>query len=76
MNSFGTGIITDKELEQKIRTVFDFRPSAIIRELKLRDPNYSITSAGGHFGRPSDSEGNFEWERLDEDKIHTLKSNE
>ncbi|MAS50118.1 MAG: methionine adenosyltransferase, partial [Euryarchaeota archaeon] len=74
VNSFGTGIITDKELEQKIRTVFDFRPSAIIRELKLRDPNYSITSAGGHFGRPSTEDGNFEWERLDGSRITALQS--
>jgi len=74
VNSFGTGTITDRELEQKIRTVFDFRPSAIIRELKLRDPNYSITSAGGHFGRPSTEEGFFEWERLDDNLITALQS--
>jgi S-adenosylmethionine synthetase len=74
VNSFGTGKITDKELEDKIRLIFDFRPSAIIRELKLRDPNYSITSAGGHFGRPSTEDGNFEWERLDGNRITALKS--
>lgn len=75
VNSFDTGTITDKELEQKINSVFDFRPSAIVRDLKLNEPRYSITSSGGHFGRPSDSEGNFEWERLDENRINALKSN-
>ena len=75
VNSFGTGLVTDKELEQKINSVFDFRPSAIVRDLKLNEPRYSQTSAGGHFGRPSDAEGHFEWERLDENRINALKSN-
>ena len=75
VNSFGTGSVSDKELEQKINTVFDFRPSAIVRDLKLNEPRYSQTSAGGHFGRPSDAEGHFEWERLDENRINALKSN-
>ncbi len=75
VNSFGTGSVSDKELEQKINTVFDFRPSAIVRDLKLNEPRYSITSSGGHFGRPYDSEGHFEWERLDENRINALKSN-
>ena len=74
VNSFGTGIISDKELENKINEVFDFRPSAIVRDLKLREPRYSITSAGGHFGRPSTEDGNFEWERLDENRITALQS--
>ena len=74
VNSFGTGIISDKELENRINEVFDFRPSAIVRDLKLREPRYSITSAGGHFGRPSTEDGNFEWERLDENRITALKS--
>ena len=30
VNSFGTGIISDKELENRINEVFDFRPSAIV----------------------------------------------
>ena len=75
VNSFGTGIISDKELEVKISSVFDFRPSAIVRDLKLNEPRYSITSSGGHFGRPPDSEGHFQWEKLDEDRISALKSN-
>jgi S-adenosylmethionine synthetase len=75
VNSFGTGLVSDKELEQKINSIFDFRPSAIVRDLKLNEPRYSLTSSGGHFGRPSDSEGHFEWERLDENRINALKSN-
>ena len=73
INSFGTGKISDKELEDKINEVFDFRPSAIVRELKLREPHYSITASGGHFGRPSTEEGHFEWERLDNNRITALQ---
>ena len=72
VNSFGTGKITDKKLEEKIRTVFDFRPSAIVRDLRLTEPHYSITSAGGHFGRPSTEDGGFAWERLDENHLIAL----
>ena len=74
VNSFGTGIVSDTELEEKINSIFDFRPSAIVRELKLREPHYSITSSGGHFGRTSTDDGCFEWERLDDNRITALKS--
>ena len=73
VNSFATGIISDKEIEEKIRAVFDFRPSAIVRELKLRNPRYSITASGGHFGRPPSEDGDFEWERLDKSRISDLR---
>ena len=73
VNSFGTGTVSDQDLEDKITSVFDFRPSVILRDLKLREPHYSITSAGGHFGRPSTIDGQFEWERLDENRISALK---
>jgi S-adenosylmethionine synthetase len=74
VNSFGTGIISDKELENKINEVFDFRPSAIVRDLKLREPNYSVTAAGGHFGRPPSVEGHFSWEIIEESLIRKLKN--
>ena len=74
VNSFGTGIISDKELENKINEVFDFRPSAIVRDLKLREPNYSVTAAGGHFGRPPSTEGHFSWEIIEESLIKKLKN--
>ena len=38
-------------LERAVRTVFDLRPAAIIRDLQLRQPMYSPTAAYGHFGR-------------------------
>ena len=43
-------------------SVFDLRPAAIIRDLDLLRPIYSLTSAYGHFGRELPE---FAWERTD-----------
>ena len=63
--------ITDARLEQMLRggKVFDFRPYALIEDLKLLKPkgwSYEDTAAYGHFGR-----GAFPWEKLD--KVAALK---
>jgi len=62
VNTFGTGRISDEELERKIRKVFDLRPKAIITRLNLRRPIYEKTAAYGHFGRDDED---FTWERTD-----------
>ncbi len=36
---------------ESIQSVFDLRPAAIIRDLKLLRPIYAATAAYGHFGR-------------------------
>ncbi len=51
VQSFGTGEMSDAELSEAVAEVFDFRPAAIIDELKLRDPIFTPTAAYGHFGR-------------------------
>ena len=43
--------ISDSEIAQKIEKLFDLRPKAIERTLKLRQPMYSETAAYGHMGR-------------------------
>ena len=43
--------ITDGEIAKKIETLFDLRPKAIERSLKLRQPMYLETAAYGHMGR-------------------------
>ena len=53
--------------------MFDFRPGAIARDLNLQAPIYSVTTAGGHFGRVPDREGEFPWEVIDEKRISALK---
>jgi S-adenosylmethionine synthetase len=43
--------ITDGEIAQKVRSLFDMRPAAIEKRLRLRQPMYSETAAYGHMGR-------------------------
>jgi len=43
--------LTDGEIAQKVRKLFDLRPAAIEKRLKLRQPMYSETAAYGHMGR-------------------------
>ena len=51
VETFGTGKIDDDRIQALINDHFDLRPSAIIRDLKLRRPIYRATAAYGHFGR-------------------------
>jgi S-adenosylmethionine synthetase len=43
--------MTDGEIAEKIQSVFDLRPAAIEKRLKLRNPIYLETAAYGHMGR-------------------------
>lgn len=43
--------ISDKEIADKIPQIFDLRPYAIEKKLKLRNPIYQETASYGHFGR-------------------------
>ncbi|TXD85461.1 methionine adenosyltransferase [Subsaximicrobium wynnwilliamsii] len=47
--------ITDGEIAQKVRSLFDMRPAAIEKRLRLRQPMYSETAAYGHMGRTSET---------------------
>ena len=53
VNTYGTKKVnlTDGEIAQKIAKIFDLRPAAIIRRLKLKNPIFLPTAAYGHFGR-------------------------
>ena len=51
LNTFGTGIQSDEELENSVRQIFNLTPSGIINSLKLKVPLYRTLSAYGHFGR-------------------------
>ena len=83
VSTFGTKHVkeSDAEIAEKLGQIFDLRPSAIERELKLRAPIYEETAAYGHVGRvpkvvtkhfKSKYEGDkvmevelFTWEKLD-----------
>ena len=53
VNTYGRSNVrmSDGEIAKKIETLFDLRPKAIERTLKLRQPMYSETAAYGHMGR-------------------------
>ena len=62
VDTFGTATngLTDEQITNAVRKVFDLRPAAIIETLKLRRPIYQKTAAYGHFGR---DDLDVEWEK-------------
>ncbi len=55
VNSYGTSKVnkSDGEIADIVSAIFDMRPAAIERRLKLRQPMYLETAAYGHMGRDS-----------------------
>ena len=53
VNTYGRSHVkmSDGEIAKRIEKLFDLRPKAIERALKLRQPMYSETAAYGHMGR-------------------------
>ena len=56
VNTYGRSKVqlTDGEIAQKVAQLFDLRPKAIERSLKLRQPIYAETAAYGHMGRKNE----------------------
>ena len=56
VNTYGRSKVqlTDGEIAQKVAQLFDLRPKAIERTLKLRQPIYAETAAYGHMGRKNE----------------------
>ena len=52
-----------------MKKVFDLRPSAIIRDLELKKPQYKALAAYGHMGR---EDLNVAWERTD--RVEALRA--
>ena len=69
VTTFGTGKVSDHVLEQAVNKVFDLRPSAIIRDLELKKPQYKALAAYGHMGR---EDLNVAWERTD--RVEALRA--
>ncbi len=69
VQTFGTGAMTDRDIERMVRQEFDFAPGALIEELDLRNPIYTPTSSYGHMGR---SDLDLPWEKLD--RVETLQA--
>ena len=69
VTTFGTGSVPDSALEKAVNKVFDLRPSAIIRDLELKKPQYKALAAYGHMGR---EDLNVAWERTD--RVEALRA--
>lgn len=64
VETYGTGKLPDAKITELVRRHFDFRPSAIIRDLGLRRPQYRVLASYGHMGR-TDLDTPPSWERVD-----------
>lgn len=62
VDTFGTGKVSDEKLSEAVNKVFDLRPSAIIKTLDLRKPQYRQLAAYGHMGR---EDLGVAWEKTD-----------
>ena len=56
VNTYGRSHVamSDGAIAEKIKTMFDLRPKAIEKTLKLRQPMYLETAAYGHMGRKNE----------------------
>lgn len=69
VDTFGTGKADENALAEAVSKVFDLRPSAIIKMLDLRKPQYRQLAAYGHMGR---EDLGVAWEKTD--KAEALKA--
>jgi S-adenosylmethionine synthetase len=68
VNTFGTGVVSDEDIEHAVCEVFSFKPAAIIKQLNLLRPIYSKTTNYGHFGK---NDPDITWEKTD--KVDALR---
>ena len=66
VDTFGTGKLSDDKIAEAVTKEFDLRPSAIIKQLDLRRPQYKQVAAYGHMGR---EDLNVAWEKTDKAEI-------
>jgi len=59
VDSYGTGVKPDEELERIVKANFNLKPGQIVQDLKLLRPIFQQTASFGHFGRTEDA---FTWE--------------
>ena len=64
-DTYGTGEVSEEQIEKAIAQVMDLTPRGIREHLSLNRPIYERTAAYGHFGRAPEADGGFSWERTD-----------
>lgn len=62
VDTFGSSEVSNEVLSEAVKSIFDLRPSSIIKAFGLRKPIYSSLAAYGHMGR---EELGVMWEKLD-----------
>ena len=67
VDTFGTGVAPEPEIEKALEKTFDLTPKGLIEYLDLKKPIYQDTSCYGHFGRD-----HFSWEQIN--KAEALKA--
>ena len=78
VETFGTGVISQDNLEELIKKNFDLRPAAIIKEFDLRNlPKkmggefFKKTASYGHFGR---NDLDLPWESVEEKATQLIEA--
>ena len=61
----GTHQVDPDKLEKVLYDIINLTPRGIREHLSLNRPIYARTAAYGHFGRASEPDGGFSWERVD-----------
>ena len=64
-DTFGTGQVSEEQIEKAVALCMDLTPRGIRTHLGLNKPIYQRTAAYGHFGRAPEADGGFSWERTD-----------
>lgn len=75
VNTNGTAKVslTDAEISERVSKIFDMRPAAIERRLKLRQPIYQETAAYGHMGRKPETVEKTFYSKYNGDKTMTVE---
>lgn len=75
VNTNGTAKVslTDAEISERVSKIFDMRPAAIERRLKLRQPIYQETAAYGHMGRKPEMVEKTFYSKYNGDKTMTVE---
>ena len=51
VDTYGTGIVPDYEIAEKVQKLFPLTPAAIVKKFGLKNPIFAPTAAYGHMGR-------------------------
>ena len=65
VDTAGTSVVDEDLIAKRLQELVDLSPRGIREHLSLSRPIYERTAAYGHFGRESESDGGFSWEKLD-----------